>query len=57
MTGPSRRMALSRILKDDEVCSVLIGASRPEQILENIRVVQNAAFTAEELKRIDEISL
>lgn len=50
-------MALSWILKDDEVCSVLIGASRPEQILENIRVVQNAAFTAEELKRIAEISL
>lgn len=51
------QMALSWILKDDEVCSVLIGASRPEQILENIRVAQNAAFTAEELKRIDEISL
>ena len=51
------QMALSWILKDDEVCSVLIGASRPEQILENISVAQNATFTAEELKRIDEISL
>lgn len=51
------QMALSWILKDDEVCSVLIGASRPEQILENIGVAGNATFTAEELKRIDEISL
>ena len=49
------QMALSWILKDDEVCSVLIGASRPEQILENISIVENTNFTAEELKKIDEI--
>lgn len=49
------QMALSWILKDDEVCSVLIGASRPEQILENICIVENTKFTAEELKKIDEI--
>lgn len=49
------QMALSWILKDDEVCSVLIGASRPEQILENICIVENTNFTAEELKKIDEI--
>lgn len=49
------QMALSWILKDDEVCSVLIGASKPEQIQENVSIVQNIKFTAEELERIDEI--
>lgn len=51
------QMALSWVLKDDDVCSVLIGASHPEQILENIEVAQKADFTEEELTRIDEISL
>lgn len=49
------QMALSWILKDDEVCSVLIGASRPEQILENISIVENTGFTEEELQKIEEI--
>ena len=48
-------MALSWILKDGDVCSVLIGASRPEQILDNIKALKNRAFTEEELGRIDEI--
>ena len=48
-------MALAWILKDGDVCSVLIGASRPEQILDNVRAADNCAFTEEELKRIDEI--
>ena len=51
------QMALSWILKDGDVCSVLIGASRPEQILENTGVAEKASFTDEELRRIDEISL
>ena len=50
------QMALSWVLKDDEVCSVLIGASRPEQIRENISVVENTAFTDEELQKIEEIA-
>ena len=50
------QMALSWILKDDEVCSVLIGASRPEQITENIGIVSQTKFSDEELKKIDEIS-
>lgn len=49
------QMALSWILKDDEVCSVLIGASRPQQILENISVVGNTGFTKEELEKIDAV--
>lgn len=48
-------MALAWVLKDGDVCSVLIGASRPEQILDDIRAVENHAFTAEELRRIDGI--
>ncbi|MBR1561497.1 MAG: aldo/keto reductase [Clostridia bacterium] len=48
-------MALAWILKDGDVCSVLIGASRPEQILDNIKATENCKFTAEELERIDRI--
>ncbi len=48
-------MALAWVLKDDEVTSVLIGASKPEQILDNIQALRNTSFTEEELKRIDEI--
>ena len=51
------QMALSWVLKDDSITSVLIGASRPEQILENLGIVGTAGFSEEELKRIDEISL
>lgn len=50
-------MALAWILKDGVVTSVLIGASKPQQILDNIGALKNTSFTDEELKRIDEISL
>lgn len=49
------QMALSWVLKDDEVCSVLIGASKPEQIIENISVAHHADFTAGELEKIEKI--
>ncbi len=49
------QMALSWILKDDEVCSVLIGASRPEQIEENVSVAEHTDFTEEELRKIDAV--
>ena len=49
-------MALAWVLKDGVVTSVLIGASKPSQILDNIKAINNIAFFAEELKRIDEIS-
>lgn len=48
-------MALSWVLRDGAVTSVLVGASRPEQVLDNIRAVENTTFTEEELKKIDEI--
>lgn len=47
------QMALSWILRDGEVTSVLIGASRPEQIIENVKIVGHTAFTAEELNAIE----
>ena len=50
-------MSLAWILKDGVVTSVLIGASKPSQILDNIKAVRNTSFTEEELKMIDEISL
>lgn len=49
------QMALSWILRDGDVCSVLIGASKPSQILENISIVEHASFTEEELNKINEI--
>lgn len=50
-------MALAWILRDGAVTSVLIGASRPAQILDNVKAIQNTSFTAEELQEIDALSL
>lgn len=50
-------MALSWILRDGIVTSVLIGASKSSQILDNIAAIKNTKFTDEELKKIDEISI
>ena len=49
-------MALSWILKDDHVTSVLIGASKPEQILDNIGIIGHTSFSKEELEKIDAIA-
>ena len=51
------QMALSWILRDGIVTSVLAGASKPEQILDNIKATENTAFTDQELAIIDQISL
>lgn len=48
------QMALSWLLKDNRVTSVLIGASRPEQLEENVQALNKLRFTEEELKRIDQ---
>ena len=50
-------MALAWILKDGYVTSVLIGASRPSQILDNIKAIENISFSEDELKEINRISL
>ena len=50
------QMALAWILRDGITTSVIIGASKPSQILENIAAVQNPIFSGEELAAIDKIS-
>ena len=49
-------MALAWILRDGKVTSVLIGASKPQQILDNIAALNNTSFTDEELAAIDKAS-
>ncbi len=49
------QMALSWVLRDGEVTSVLIGASRASQITENTRIVEAAAFSADELAAIEAV--
>ena len=49
-------MALSWILRDGIVTSVLIGASKPSQILDNIQALENTAFSDEEQATIDRIT-
>lgn len=49
------QMALAWILRDGDITSVLIGASRSSQILDNIGMIGNTAFSEEERKKIDEI--
>ena len=51
------QMALKWVIRDGVVTSVLIGASRPQQILENLKVLGSADFTEEELREIDACSL
>lgn len=49
------QMALSWIYQKEGITSVLIGASKPEQILENLKMTENLSFTEEELDLIDSI--
>ena len=51
------QMALSWVYSREGVTSVLIGASRPEQITENLKMTDNICFTKEELEKIDSIAL
>ena len=41
------------VLRDARVTSALIGASRPEQIIENVGALKNLSFSADELAEID----
>lgn len=50
-------MSLAWLLHDDAVTSVLAGASKPQQIIDNIGALKNTDFSDEELKAIDEISM
>ena len=48
-------LALQWVLRDEAVTSALIGASRPEQILDNLSILNAPALTETELSRIDQI--
>ena len=47
------QMALAWVLRDKRVTSALIGASRPEQVVDAMRALAKLGFTADELKEID----
>lgn len=49
------QMALAWVYAKEGITSVLIGASKPEQIIENLKMTENTSFTDEELKEIDSI--
>lgn len=49
------QMALSWILKDDRITSVLIGVSKPEQVADSIKCLENLSFSADELNNINRI--
>jgi len=49
------QMALSWILKDPRITSVLIGASKPEQLADSLKCLDNLTFSSEELARIETI--
>ncbi len=50
-------MALAWLLHDGIVTSVLVGASKPSQILDNIKAAENTSFTPDELAAIDKLSV
>ena len=54
---PLPEMALAWLLRQEEVTSVLIGASKPSQILANIKALDNTEFSEEELDEINRLSL
>ena len=49
------QMALAWILKDPRITSVLIGASKPEQLADSLKCVEKKNFDSEELNKIEEI--
>ncbi len=51
------QMSLKWVLKDNRITSVLIGASKPTQILDNLGAIDGAGFSCDELKLIDNLSL
>jgi len=49
------QMALAWVVKDPRITSVLIGVSRPDQVTDSIRCLENYSFSKEELERINNI--
>jgi len=51
------QMSLAWLYNRNGITSILIGASKPEQIIENIKMLENTSFTENELKEIDKITI
>ena len=49
------QMALAWVLKDERITSVILGASKPQQVIDGIDAIKNYHFTKKELKKIDSI--
>lgn len=49
------QMALAWVLKDERITSVILGASKPQQVIDGIGAIKNYHFTKKELKKIDNI--
>ncbi len=49
------QMALAWLLKDDRITSVLIGASKPAQLIDSLKCLDNTIFSTEELQKIEQI--
>ena len=49
------QMALSWVLKDPRITSVLVGASKPEQLADSLQCLKNTAFSSEELQEINSV--
>jgi L-glyceraldehyde 3-phosphate reductase len=48
-------MALCWVLHNEAITTVLIGASRPSQIVENVQALEHLTFTPEEIRTIEDI--
>jgi len=49
------QMALSWILKDNRITSVLVGASKTSQLADSLRCLKNTSFSGEELQKIEQV--
>ena len=47
------QLALSWVLRDPGITSVLVGVSTPEQLLQNLEALRASAFTAKELLQLE----
>lgn len=51
------QMALAWVLRDPRLTSALVGASRPEQVIDSVGALRNLSFTPDELARIDRLAI
>ena len=48
-------MAIAWVLKDTRITSVILGASKPEQVTDAIKAITDCQFTKDELENIEKI--